>query len=132
MSDTVTVSDQRSYIKIETLRDKNSTEIHGALSEVCGEFTLDLSTVSRSANRFSGILRIDNDQRSGRPRTSTDERSVKLVADALEEDRRAACEELSRVMGAKTSQENAQELVSVTCGWASHPPSQCSPGRAFY
>ena len=30
----VTVSDQRSYIKIETLRDKNPTEIHGTLSEV--------------------------------------------------------------------------------------------------
>ena len=44
---------------------------------------------------------IDNDPRPGRPRTSTDERSVKLVADALEEVRRATCEELSRAMGAK-------------------------------
>ena len=42
---------------------------------------------------------IDNDPRLGRPITSTDERSVKLVADALEEDRRATCEELSRATG---------------------------------
>ena len=35
--------------------------------------------------------------------------SVQLVADALEEDRRATCEELSRATGGKTSQENAQE-----------------------
>ena len=34
VSGTVTTSDQRSYMKIETLRDKNLTEIHGALSEV--------------------------------------------------------------------------------------------------
>ena len=38
VSCTVTISDQRSYIKIETLHSKNSTKIHSALSEVCGEF----------------------------------------------------------------------------------------------
>ena len=47
VSGTVTISDQRSYIKIETLRGKNRTEIHSALCEVCGEFTVDHSTVSR-------------------------------------------------------------------------------------
>jgi hypothetical protein len=35
-SGTVTIDDQRSYIKIETLRDKNPTEILVALREVCG------------------------------------------------------------------------------------------------
>ena len=45
-----------------------------------------------------------NDPIPGRPRISTNERSVKLVADALEKDRRATCEELSRAKGAKTSQ----------------------------
>ena len=48
----------------------------------------------------------NKDPRPGKPRTSTDERSVKLVADALEQDHRATCEELSRATGAKTSQEN--------------------------
>ena len=54
-------------------------------------------------------MSIDNDPRPGRPRTSTDERSVKLVADAPEEDRLTTCEELSRATGAKTSQEDQQE-----------------------
>ena len=54
-------------------------------------------------------MSIDSDSRPGRPRTSTDERSMKLLADALEEDRRGTCQELSRAMGAKTFQENAQE-----------------------
>ena len=66
---------------------------------------MDRSTFSRWANRVrGGCVSIHNDLRPGRPRTSTDERSVKLVADALEEDRHATCEELSRATGAKTSQ----------------------------
>ena len=74
----------------------------GALREVCGELTVDHSTVSHWANRFrGGCVSIDNNARPGRPRTSTDQRSVKLLADALEEDRRETCEELSRATGAK-------------------------------
>ena len=60
----MTISDQKSYIKIETLRGKNPTEIHSALSEVCGDFTVDCSTVSRWAS--SGCVNIDNDPRPGR------------------------------------------------------------------
>ena len=65
---------------------------------------MDRTTVSRRANSFrGGCVSIDNDTRPVRPRTSTDERSAKLVADALQKDRRATCEEISRAMGAKTS-----------------------------
>ena len=56
VSGTVTIPDQRSYIKMETLRGKNYTEIHSALSEVCGEFTLDRSTVSRWVNVFVVVV----------------------------------------------------------------------------
>ena len=52
VSGTVIISDQRSYTKIETLHSKHLTEIHGALREVCTEFSVDRSTVSRWANRF--------------------------------------------------------------------------------
>ena len=48
------------------------------------------------------------------------ERSVKLVAYALEEDRRATCEEISRAMGEKTSQEIAEEPTSVARGWVTY------------
>ena len=89
------------------------------MSEVSGEFTVDRSW----ANRFSGnCVSMDSDPRAGRSRTSIDERSVKLVADALEEDRRATCKDLSRAMGAKTLQETAQEPTSVARGWATHSP----------
>ena len=46
-------------------------------------------------------MSLDNDPRPRRPRTSIDERSVKLVADALEEDFHATCQELFRAIGAK-------------------------------
>ena len=45
VSGTVTISDQRTYIEIETLQGKNTIEIHGALSEVYGEFTVDRSMI---------------------------------------------------------------------------------------
>jgi hypothetical protein len=87
-SGTVTVDDQRSYIKIETLRGKNPTQIQIALREVCGGQTLERSTVSRLATRFHvGRVTINDDPRAGRPKISTDERSAKLVADFLAEDR---------------------------------------------
>jgi hypothetical protein len=71
---TVTFEDQKSYIKIETSRSKNPTEIHSALLEVCGEQTVDRSIVSRWAIRFrEGSVTIKDDPRPGRPTTSTDE-----------------------------------------------------------
>ena len=47
---------------------------------------MDRRTLSHSANTFhDGCVSIDNEPRPGRPRTSTGERCVKLVADFLEE-----------------------------------------------
>ena len=47
---------------IYTLRAKNPTKIHGALRQVCSEFTVDRSTVSRWVNRFrGGCVSIDNE-----------------------------------------------------------------------
>ena len=67
-------------------------------------------------------MSLDNDLRPGRPRTSTDEKSVKLVADGLHEDRRATREQLSRAMRAKTEQESAQKPTLVARGWVTHSP----------
>ena len=128
VSDTVTISYQRWYIKIETLRGKNSNtnpscfewSLWWVHSEPWYGFPL--------GYRFrGGYVSIDSDRRPGRSRTSTDERSVKLVAVALEEDRRATCEDLSRTT--RASQENTQQPTSVAIGWAPHSPWQCSPAH---
>ena len=67
-------------------------------------------------------MSIDIDSRPGRPRTPPDERSVKLVADALEEYRHETCEDLSRATAEKPSQENASKPTSVARGWTTHSP----------
>ena len=72
---------------------------------------------------------MNSDPRPRRPRTSTHERSVKLVADTLEEDHRATGEELSRVTGGRTSEENTKESTSVARGWVTHSPGQCLPAH---
>lgn len=88
-------SDQRSYIKIETLRGKSPTKIHSALHEVCRDSVVDRSTVSRWASCFhEGRVSIQDDPRSGRPVTATDDTSVVIVSTLLEEDRRKSCEEI--------------------------------------
>jgi histone-lysine N-methyltransferase SETMAR len=89
-------SDQRSYIKTETLRGKTPTEIHNALHEVCGNSVVDRGTVSRWASRFcEGRVSIQDDPRSGRPVTATDDTFVVIVSILLEDDRRSSCEEIA-------------------------------------
>ena len=67
--------------------------------EVCGVEAVDRSTISRWAQRFrEGRLSIENDPKSGRPRTSTDDQSVECVLQILEEDRRT-CEEIAHSAG---------------------------------
>ena len=80
-------SDQRSYIKIETFRGKIPTEIHNALHEVCGDSVVDCSTVSLWASRFrEGRESVQDNARSGRPVTATDDTFVVIVSTMMEED----------------------------------------------
>ena len=66
-------------------------------STVCGEQTVERSTVSCWATHFcEGRVTINDDPRPGKPKTSTDEQSVKLVVDFLAQDRQAMCEEVSQ------------------------------------
>jgi transposase len=100
VSGTVTNADQRAQIKIGTLRGKTPTEIHSSQVEVCGVETVGRSTISRWAQRFrEGRLSIENDLKSGRPRTSTDDQSVEPVLQILEEDHRMTCEETAHSAG---------------------------------
>ncbi|PSN44832.1 hypothetical protein C0J52_16205 [Blattella germanica] len=49
-----------------TLRGKNPRKIHRALSEICGESTVDHSTVSRWVHLFrGGHMSTDDDRRPG-------------------------------------------------------------------
>jgi hypothetical protein len=65
---------------------------------------VDRSTDFRWTTRFrEGRITINDDPGPGRLKTSTDEQSVKLVADFLAQDRRATCEEISQATGIFTN-----------------------------
>ena len=130
VSGTATNDDQRVYIKIETLRGKVPTEIHSSLMEVCGVETVDRSTISCWAQRFrEGRLSIENDPKSGRPRTSTDDQSVEHVLQILEEDRRMTCEEIAHC--AEISRVSAYRILTerlhkrrIAAQWVVHDLSE--------
>lgn len=99
-SEQVTVLDQRSFIKIETIRGRTPTQIYDLLREVCGDSTIDRSTISRWSQRFcQGRVNIGDDQRPGRLRKSIDNTSMAIIASVLEEDRHVTCEEIARESG---------------------------------
>jgi transposase len=85
--------------------EKNPTEIHNALHEVCGDNSVvDRSTVSRWAFRFrEGRVSIQDDPRGGRPVTATDDTSVVIVSTLLEDDRRKSCEEIAHEANMSTA-----------------------------
>ncbi|VVC42113.1 Hypothetical protein CINCED_3A015308 [Cinara cedri] len=84
----ISVFEQRAYIKIETIRGKTVPEIHAALNEVCGTDTVDRSTVQRWHQRFrDGRISIDNNPRSGRPSTVTQDNTNAAILATLATDR---------------------------------------------
>ena len=97
-------SDQRSYIKIETLRGKSPNEIHNALHEVCRDSVVDCSMVSQWASCFhEGRVSIQDDPRSRWPVTAMDNTSVVIVSTLLEEDQCKSCEEIAHEANMSTA-----------------------------
>lgn len=60
----ISAIEQRAYIRIETVRGKKVPEIHAALKEACGRFTVNRSTVQRWHTKFrEGRTSIEDDPR---------------------------------------------------------------------
>jgi hypothetical protein len=70
---------------------------HSTLREDCGEQTVAHSRVSCWATSFCKTCHHKQLQKT-RLKTSTDEGSVKLVAEFLAQDRQATCEEISQAV----------------------------------
>ena len=97
VSGQITRSDQRSLIKMDSLRGKNPTEIHNNLKEMCGDNVVDRRTVSWwSAHFCEGRPSTEDNLRSGRPSTATDYTSEVIVNDIWREDREKTCKEIAQ------------------------------------
>jgi transposase len=91
-------------LKLKLCEEKNPTEIHNALYEVCRDSVVDRSTVSRWTSRFrEGRVSIQGDPRNWRPVTATDDQSVVNVSTLLEKDRRTSCEEIAHEANMSTA-----------------------------
>jgi hypothetical protein len=113
-------------LKLKICAEKNPTEIHNALHEVCGDSVVDGSKLSRWASRFrEGRVSIQDDLRSGRPVTATDDTSVVIVSTLLEEDRRKSCEEIAHETNMSTSSvfrivTQTLQMRKVAVKWVTH------------
>ena len=77
--------EQRAYIKFRSLLKDSNRNIHNDLVEVCGDQALAYSTVSRWAQLFrEGRDSIEDEPRTGRPKSATGDLSIELVGEFLE------------------------------------------------
>jgi len=91
---TVTNDDQRAFIEIEILGGKTPMEFHSSRWK-----GVVWKLLTEAQFHAEGRLSIQNDPKSGRPRTSTDDQSVERVLQILQEDRRMTCEEIAHSAG---------------------------------
>ena len=89
--------EQRAYIKFRSLLKYSDRNIHNDLVEVCGDQALAYSTVRRWAQLFrEGRDSIEDEPRTGRPKSAICEPSIELVGEFLRNDTCCSIEEISK------------------------------------
>ena len=80
-------TEQRAYVKIHTLLQVSSPDIHKDLMEVYNDRTLPYSTIVDRTRRFrEGRESIEDKPRAGRPISGASDKFVLEVSELLEED----------------------------------------------
>ncbi len=88
---------QWSYIKIKTLQGRTLTKIFNSLRDVCGEGTMNCSTISWWAIKCKkGQKSTEDATHSRRQRTSVDATNASIIASIIDEDRRLTLQEIAR------------------------------------
>ena len=91
----VTREEQRSYVKIAVLRDRNAKECHLELTEPLGNCVLPYRKVARWPAAFQcGRVASADMRRTGCPRTVCTDVLLAMIAQSLEDDRRWSLQEL--------------------------------------
>lgn len=93
-------SDFRSIIKFHVLLRKTPTEIHAIMAAALGDFCPSYETVRSWSRRISeGKVDVDDEHRSGRPVSASDDQHVEMATRLLEEDRRITTRQLAAELG---------------------------------
>ena len=96
----VTRQEQRSYVKIAVLWDRNAKEYYSELTEALGNRALPYRTVTTWAAEFQcGRVASADMCRTGRPRTVCTDVARAVIAQCLEDDRRLSLQELQAHIG---------------------------------
>lgn len=89
-------SEIRTYVKFRTLLNVKAVIIHQELQEICGAMVPHYNTIQSWAKRFrEGRLSVDDDERSGRPLSSTTDVLIETVRQIVTSDPHATIEEIS-------------------------------------
>lgn len=92
--------DIRVIIKFLVLSKKMPTEIHEQLHTVIGHSTPSIQTVRKWVVQIlEGRDDMEDEERSGRPKSARTEANVDLVKLTVEEDKRRTCEEVEEITG---------------------------------
>ena len=116
----------RSNVKFLTKLGWKSTDIINALSYVYGDSAPPDPTVYRWIREFKeGRNSVEDEQRSGRPRTSTTEEHIIAVRRAVELDRRVTIEAIAEEVGISHGRVHAiltknLELSKLSARWVPH------------
>lgn len=99
-SSSISIEEQRAFIKISILCETSPTEIYNNLQKACGDTALSRTTVFDWARRFKeGRSSIQDNARTGRPASATDEINVNSVAVLIAEDPRQTCDNIAYTLG---------------------------------
>lgn len=92
--------DMRVIIKFLSLSGKRAPEIHDDMKKVCGGSTPSIQTVRKwVASVSQGRNDMEDDARSGRPKSVQTEDNIDLVKSVVEEDKRRTCQEIEELTG---------------------------------
>jgi histone-lysine N-methyltransferase SETMAR len=108
--------EQRMCIKFCFKLKKTAAETHRMLKEAFGDNAMSQSKTFLWYKRFKdGRTSVDDDERSGRPSTSTTSENIAKVREAILADRRRTIHDVCEIVGehsAQTSRQVEEQLVS--------------------
>ena len=122
--------EQRAYVKIRTLLQVSSTDIHKDLMEVYNDKTLPYSTIVDWTRRFrEGRESIEDRSRAGRPISGGSDKFVFEVSELLEADPHISLVEIANAVGvstgtAHTIMHDNLQFRKVCARWVPHALTQ--------